>query len=1273
MSRLNKYRYNVIQLTDYIDKIKLSFAALFDLGYKALIILFFTLSSLLFTSVQAASNTGLTGDDRYAGRFPIGFNFQFYDKTYDKFYVSTNGLIQFSTPTTSYKNQCLPADFNNTLYVFWDDLRTDVEGQPSGKIEYETLGQAPNRKLVVQWTNQYFFGSNMPMGTFQAILYEGTNQIKYQYRNLLDERSQGSHATVGIQNTPLQFAQALCNQTGAITSGQAITFTPIEDGNSYIIDTNADYDFVDISVITMDYPLPIARYTNQAPGWEWNKITGLNAYQIEIQNIDGVSLHQETLGNVDSYTYDAGREHGKTYRAKIRGSSDSGQNWENWSGLSSVITVDRVSPKAMLNTFERTSADSAIVTYQAADDLSGLRSVQLQVASDSDFKQIVADTTLPVNQSSYKLNQLPSSNTLFARISALDYAGNLSDYSDAIELQLAAPVIITPVNGTVVNEPFVTVSGTSYPNSQVRIYLDDVALVNQVQTDESGNFTSVIPLSDEQRYRLSVQAQTALGASPLSYEVAFSYQEVPATVEFITPPEGAVISAPTEITIIAADRSGIDKVDIYLDSTLLASLSEAPYSLMWQPDETDNGLRTLKATVTTGNGKTYEALNLIEVDMAPEPLPPTPYTGLLSSVTPTISYGQPIIIAGQAIDRTTSEAMANVPLRLVLINNGFKRTIAISSDDTGHFNYAFIPQKNDAGIYSVAVVHPQETSTPSQGEFTINHISFDITGYKLKAARNVEAKITVNARANLGTQGLRWIMRAEDQPNGQLPQGITIRSGQGIDIPANASAPTDINFTADDRANEAGNVFVVAVANDSGDIVRGKVQIQYQLTQAQPALYTTPTVIETGVAQEGSITETLTLANRGLTAAENVQVKLLDIHGATPPSWIFLASESTLGKINLEDTITLNITAQPDSSVTDGIYYYRLHISADNQSERTVPVAVSVVQNGMGGIRFNVSDIYTATLDENGQPILGVKDVTIKLQNDAVLTEQYTLKTDINGTALAEELPPGIYRYRASATKHFDISGRIRILPGVINNENIFLDYEIINIEFNVTETTVEDVYDINLDVTYNTQVPAPVVLFEPLAINLNGLQQGEEKTGQITLTNYGLVRADNLKFKLPQSDDRFEYEFFGELPTELDAKTRIVIPYKVTAKQQKPASREWGQNSSSSSLFAPFSDSAANDDGSSSKSQQCSFYSSDYRADYGYMCASQQESKGSNGGKYYDLNGPDCDEKWKENSNKDEDGNSSSKPLPKPNAMTRGCQDDAKQCGTNKGPGKQE
>ena len=61
---------------------------------------------------------------------------------------------------------------------------------------------------------------------------------------------------------------------------------------------------------------------------------------------------------------------------------------------------------------------------------------------------------------------------------------------------------------------------------------------------------------------------------------------------------------------------------------------------------------------------------------------------------------------------------------------------------------------------------------------------------------------------------------------------------------------------------------------------------------------------------------------------------------------------------------------------------------------------------------------------------------------------------------------------------------------------------------------------------------------------------------GELSLTNYGLIRAEHVKQHMPVSDSFFRFEFLVEVPPTLEAKQRVTIPYRVVALQPlEPAS----------------------------------------------------------------------------------------------------------------------
>ncbi|KEQ01840.1 hypothetical protein SASC598J21_003820 [Snodgrassella alvi SCGC AB-598-J21] len=122
---------------------------------NAFVMIFCALCTIASASGYAGTDTHLNGDNMVSGALPIGFEFNYYGKKYNKFYVTTNGLLQFDKPKKNYINACLPK-INNTLYVFWDDLVTNVPGEPMGNIKYETQGVAPNRQLIVYLLTYYY-------------------------------------------------------------------------------------------------------------------------------------------------------------------------------------------------------------------------------------------------------------------------------------------------------------------------------------------------------------------------------------------------------------------------------------------------------------------------------------------------------------------------------------------------------------------------------------------------------------------------------------------------------------------------------------------------------------------------------------------------------------------------------------------------------------------------------------------------------------------------------------------------------------------------------------------------------------------------------------------------------------------------------------------------------------------------------------------------------------------------------------------------------------
>jgi hypothetical protein len=142
-------------------------------------------------------------DDNVRGSFDIGFDFCFYGNTYSQFYIGSNGWIGFSAGQTgSWVESSIPnASSNfpkNAIFGPFHDINPGMGGQ----IKMETIGQAPNRKLIVSWCQVPYFNCTSFINTSQIVLHESTNFIDtYIFQKQICANWNNGNATHGIQNS----------------------------------------------------------------------------------------------------------------------------------------------------------------------------------------------------------------------------------------------------------------------------------------------------------------------------------------------------------------------------------------------------------------------------------------------------------------------------------------------------------------------------------------------------------------------------------------------------------------------------------------------------------------------------------------------------------------------------------------------------------------------------------------------------------------------------------------------------------------------------------------------------------------------------------------------------------------------------------------------------------------------------------------------------------------------------------------------------------------
>jgi len=191
-------------------------------------------SGTAFAYIDATTDTHLYSDDGVT-TLELPFPFTFYGTTYTELQASSNGNLQFGSGNAFFGNSCLAegpvTGMGDMIAPFWDDL--DLTS--FGFLEYDVVGEAPDRIFVLEWDNIPRFAEPDDRVTFAVQLFEGSQDILFLYEDVtMLEGNNGSSATIGIQSEAQGLAlQFGCNQP-VVADASRIRFTEPEEANADI-------------------------------------------------------------------------------------------------------------------------------------------------------------------------------------------------------------------------------------------------------------------------------------------------------------------------------------------------------------------------------------------------------------------------------------------------------------------------------------------------------------------------------------------------------------------------------------------------------------------------------------------------------------------------------------------------------------------------------------------------------------------------------------------------------------------------------------------------------------------------------------------------------------------------------------------------------------------------------------------------------------------------------------------------------------------------------
>lgn len=186
----------------------------------------FTQGSGSFVSISGSGvPVTMSGTDDGTGSVSLPFSFSFFGNPVSTVYPSTNGLLAFDAPESSYSNTALPSSSTGAIVaVYWDDMSI-----PSGSAVYsQVTGTSGRRIATIEWSRLTPLNGADSIDV-QVRLYEQTGNIEVLYGPGIGF---GTSGTVGLQDAfGSTAAGPSCGLSGScgfgdLPSGTLLTFTP---------------------------------------------------------------------------------------------------------------------------------------------------------------------------------------------------------------------------------------------------------------------------------------------------------------------------------------------------------------------------------------------------------------------------------------------------------------------------------------------------------------------------------------------------------------------------------------------------------------------------------------------------------------------------------------------------------------------------------------------------------------------------------------------------------------------------------------------------------------------------------------------------------------------------------------------------------------------------------------------------------------------------------------------------------------------------------------
>ena len=518
--------------------------------------------------------------------------------------------------------------------------------------------------------------------------------------------------------------------------------------------------------------------------------------------------------------------------------------------------------------------------------------------------------------------------------------------------------------------------------------------------------------------------------------------------------------------------------------------------------------------------------NAIGISIAPE------YTA--TAITDNTIYlpKTTVSIHGSAVN-SKNAPVADVDVDVYIITAGIRRELKAKTNSLGQYSVEFVPSIFESGHYSIGACYPKQNLSIEQDKFDIPGLVRESNSnivWDMKLGQSIAGKIALK---NTSEAVLKHLVILADK----LPAGCELKFDTIAVLSANQTK--EFNFTLKATALTNGsNYEKINFHVQSAEGITIDFPAYYYCQALQAQLKSDPVSINTTMTKGKPRLYEFHIFNNGAGETGKVTISLPNV------SWMNLISPDTLTNIAPQDTVTVIVNLAPTADVPlNTPISGNITANCVNGNGVQIPYRFEVVSEEKGGLKVDVIDEYTYfTVDKPH-----VKNAHVVVRHPfsgKIMADGFT---DANGIFAVDSLPEGSYKMNVEADKHEGFQTTITIDPGRVNEQSVFISFQAITYTWEVVPTQIQDNYEVQLVMKYETSVPVPVVITEMPTV-MPQLFNDETYPFMVTMTNKGLITARDVQINFPQDDP--EYEFVTNFTT-MDLLAQQSIQFPVVMKRR--------------------------------------------------------------------------------------------------------------------------